>query len=670
MANIDGTGLTRANLSDGYYKIASEAMQEQLLTWTQKVHGAYPIMMADKQDNSQVWELKKYTISGTDYYAISVPDTKFRLMPEDTTGGWVNGTPIVLQFITDENLMATKSGKFSIGLNETTPNFQTDKNEKATDVYLFPESVYLAGNLARPAARCENALKGNNPLEVIDYGVTGYFQFLLIPTYPYGTNYPVPFNLGLKDNSGSSELSRTWTGETVYPTFYTTNEWATRAFQYQIRWTKKEWDRNTGDWVVTEKSDGWQTGSRQNITSTLITSTIGISTAYKQASYGKQSMIIEYDVRILYNNKISNYASYSVTYITKPEIKNVTLAWNSDGLVFSCQSTFDGAPVTIGLNSLKNSSGLEVTNQGIQEFQFLAYFANNAIAYYTIPFSRFKDFGDFEKGETYTLELWVRTNYGGAGWFPTFKVKTPAMKDGVYKIYDDYSEYTYKASDYELIDYAQAKLNLTYPKVGLSTGTVGAHTYCAEHDTITIEGTSTTNNVKTPYPQMVEYNLLLHYKDTAKKTFSMLQVKRYEKQRYHVFDWGDDALVLWLMKDEPINEEWSFEADTTTSTLNGRKHDVVNYLTAHDNKNYTSVTSTVKGWIVPEVEKFGTTARKVEDMVEVGHVTYSSPYGRVATVAITGASVNTQRGLTEVSVELIEEDFNEYEAHLARGVYT
>ena len=125
--------------------------------------------------------------------------------------------------------------------------------------------------------------------------------------------------------------------------------------------------------------------------------------------------------------------------------------------------------------------------------------------------------------------------------------------------------------------------------------------------------------------------------------------------RAHAFTWDGGSLVIWLNKDEALQEAFSFTSQNDTFTLSGRSHDVVNYLT-DGKKNYTSVTGEIKGYIVPWLENYGTTKESVERAVEQGHVVYRSPYGRVCNVAITDASVNTDVGITEVSVNIVEED--------------
>lgn len=157
-------------------------------------------------------------------------------------------------------------------------------------------------------------------------------------------------------------------------------------------------------------------------------------------------------------------------------------------------------------------------------------------------------------------------------------------------------------------------------------------------------------------PFRTEYALFVSYENSDKTVWgtSYTQMPTI-KIRAHVFDWGGGTCVIWLNKDEALQEEFTFSAKSSTFAFSGREHDVVSYLT-NGEKNYTSVTGTIKGYIVPFLETYGTTKESIEKLVEAGHATYRAPYGRVCNVAVTDASITTALGITEVSISIIEED--------------
>ncbi len=127
---------------------------------------------------------------------------------------------------------------------------------------------------------------------------------------------------------------------------------------------------------------------------------------------------------------------------------------------------------------------------------------------------------------------------------------------------------------------------------------------------------------------------------------------------FHGFTWGEeDGVVVWLNKDDVLTEERNISAEAEEHTLLGRAHPYVSYLAnQQDGKNYTKVSASVKGYIVPDrLEDYGTTPASVERMLEVGHCLYRSPKGRIAPVAVTEASLTFEHDLIEISISYVEE---------------
>lgn len=157
-------------------------------------------------------------------------------------------------------------------------------------------------------------------------------------------------------------------------------------------------------------------------------------------------------------------------------------------------------------------------------------------------------------------------------------------------------------------------------------------------------------------PFKTEYALFTQYENSGKTQWGTAYTPMPTINiRAHVFTWSGGSVVIWLNKDTALTESFSFSPQSTTHTLAGRSHDVVTYLT-DGTKNYTSVTGEIKGYIVPQLETYGTTKESIEALVEQGHVVYRAPYGRVCNVAVTGADITTDKGITEVSISIVEED--------------
>jgi hypothetical protein len=126
---------------------------------------------------------------------------------------------------------------------------------------------------------------------------------------------------------------------------------------------------------------------------------------------------------------------------------------------------------------------------------------------------------------------------------------------------------------------------------------------------------------------------------------------------FHGFTWGEeDGVIIWLNRDEVLKENRDITTDATEHTLLGRPHPYVSYTANQvNNKNWTKVSATVEGYILPErLEDYGTTPASVERMLEVGYCLYRSPKGRISTVAVTDASLTFERDLIQISVTYTE----------------
>lgn len=179
-------------------------------------------------------------------------------------------------------------------------------------------------------------------------------------------------------------------------------------------------------------------------------------------------------------------------------------------------------------------------------------------------------------------------------------------------------------------------------------------------DGVNTELTGTVSNGHTIFeiypPFCTDWGLFTQYENSDKTKWGTDYTEMPKLNiRAHCFTWSGGSVVIWLNKDTALTESFTFSPQSTTHTLAGRSHDVVTYL-SDGSKNYTSVTGDIKGYIVPQCETYGTTKESIEALVEQGHVFYRAPYGRCCNVAVTGADITTDKGITEVSISIVQED--------------
>jgi hypothetical protein len=131
----------------------------------------------------------------------------------------------------------------------------------------------------------------------------------------------------------------------------------------------------------------------------------------------------------------------------------------------------------------------------------------------------------------------------------------------------------------------------------------------------------------------------------------------------HAFNWDGGAVVLWLNKDDPLEEQIKYANVATTEQFNGRLHPSTIYLT-DGQTNVTEVSGEAQGYLVDDMPTpFLTTRSDVKKLVEIGHCIYRTPTGQMFNCAVTDAQTTASAGVTEVSVTWAREslEVEEYE---------
>ncbi len=116
----------------------------------------------------------------------------------------------------------------------------------------------------------------------------------------------------------------------------------------------------------------------------------------------------------------------------------------------------------------------------------------------------------------------------------------------------------------------------------------------------------------------------------------------------HAWNWAKGSFVLELRQGEPLETSYSMENDTTAYKLNRREWDAYRF---GDTK---SGRYTAEGAFGPDLNVEATRAA-LDALVDARHVTYRSPHGEVAQVAVLSAKLSRQRGVWTCTVEMARE---------------
>lgn len=123
----------------------------------------------------------------------------------------------------------------------------------------------------------------------------------------------------------------------------------------------------------------------------------------------------------------------------------------------------------------------------------------------------------------------------------------------------------------------------------------------------------------------------------------------------HAWNWDDGAFVLWLTaSDGGLTEARSYSTQSEEQVLVGRRHPAVSFLSDAKGRNFTTVSSTIEGVMIPG-DNYDTSLKDFEALLEQGHVTYRGPRGRTATVAVTSGEITKTKEYVNVSITQTEE---------------
>lgn len=477
----------------------------------------------------------------------------------------------------------------------------------------------------------------NNSLTFESYIGTNTQMFILEPANPRYSGLVAPTNIYLQTStSGTSTKTLDW--------------WTTNTLYWQ--WTDSANTINAGDYPkirerdVTVSNDGsisygsWSADITPTLKtsgykrwSTKATTIPSCSTSVKCTG---KAMYVMNCRKVTSLGKTTTFvsptASQTIKFAKKPTLTKDGLSWTPEGMKVNFTSDYFGQ----GSMTLKFSAVNSGTTSILSKPYRTSVVKDTTV---TIPTAYFKR--PPKDGENLTLKIYLDTDVYAPSNYLVSIADTLTYDEGNVDVTPTVTE----------IDGLRYKVDVPYAntvKVWLSVN--GENTLLDG----TVSGGHTIYEVVPPF--CTDYAIFVSYENSDKTKWGTAYVEMPKINiRAHAFTWNGGSVVIWLNKDTALTESFTFSPQSTTHTLVGRSHDVVTYLSDGE-KNYTSVTGDIKGYIVPDIETYGTTKESIEKMVEQGHVLYRAPYGRVCNVAVTGADITTDKGITEVSISIVQED--------------
>lgn len=454
-----------------------------------------------------------------------------------------------------------------------------------------------------------------------------------------GLTAPTSFYLQTSTSGTSTKTLDWWTKNSMYWQWTDSQNTINAGDQHRYRertFTVNNSGTTTyGDWTAwaTQTTDNWKTSGTKRwwTTATTIPS---VSTTVKAAGKEIQMYTGRLVTALGYTMKFqSATSSGSCKFAKKPTLTKDGLSWTPDGMKVNFTSNYFGqGSLSMTFTSIKAS------NRSILSKRYTTSIIKDTTV--TIPQSYFTRVP--KDGESVTLTIRLNTDVYAPNNYSVYISDTLTYDEGTVDVTPTVTK----------LDGLRFKADVPYAntvKMWMSVDGVNTE----------IEGTVSNGHTIfeiTPPFGGKEYGIFTSYENSDKKVWGTDYTDMPTiNVRAHAFTWSGGSVVIWLNKDDALQEGFTFSPQSTTHTLAGRSHDVVTYLSDGE-KNYTSVTGDIKGYIVPQLETYGTTRDSIEKLVEQGHVIYRAPYGRVCNVAVTGADINTDVGITEVSISIVQED--------------
>lgn len=473
-------------------------------------------------------------------------------------------------------------------------------------------------------------------VKIYDYDDTPPQAWVLLPTTAEDPTMPTPYNIKLANGVGVKGYQNVTPQAVHYPTWECSDAWVTDgANSYRWRWRKRVMKGSTSSWQAWSDWEDWETASCHQ-SGNQAWETHGLDGLYYTFDDDIKNEQVEIQVCSQgvddgTENITSSIKDQICHVICKPTIELSGCAWSGDGLRCSYTTNYPYGAITIHVQALffdGKQANSKIVSVSAREGTFL-------IPQDIITVNP-KD------GASMILRYYIGNDqYSKFGGGILAATSTVAYDAGTVDVTPSVVE-----SD---------GLTLTATVPFANTVRMWVVT-----DNESVEAEGTVSDGKTTFKVIYPFGKTIHLftsyinSDGTEWGTDYTEFTPSIDGGVHAFNWDGGYLILWLKTGDYVTEKRSYDVESEKHVLTGRSHPAVSMLCDNNGAMYTSVSSSISGVLLPD-DKYGCTVDDVQTLIEQGHVTYRSPSGRYAQVAITGADIEQTSFDAEVSVSMIEE---------------
>lgn len=474
-----------------------------------------------------------------------------------------------------------------------------------------------------------NAMTSNNAnVDIQTASSSAKQRWALVPTTPLDGGVPVVANLGWTATAGAAASSDTLPeAEELYPTWVTTMSWSTDGpNHYEWRWRTQLMSDRAGTWGSWSEWTAWavapaaQQGTRAWVPDGL------------PAEVPEGSRAMRYALQVRAMGVLANglmvtgpTASATLTSVRKATVTLGSMGFGPEGLRIAYESDYTGGTNVVSVDSVK-VGGREMLASAVR---FPALDASGSML---VPMASLK--GWIDDGSTATvrfrngtdlLPLSTATNHTGTISYDTGSGldATPTITVGEGRT-----------------------LQLTVPS---ADATAAWMLYEGELTEMTLSGGVA--YLTPPFGATIEYEFFVSVASSDGDRWGVAHVTSAQSKALmgdfkpcHAWNWDGGHFLLEVREGEPLETDYEVKRNYGTFQLNDREWESVHY------QKTKSGSFSAAGAIVAGLTESART--DLEALCDQGYVTYRSPSGLVAEVAVTEFSITEHAHYTEVTVSM------------------
>ena len=466
-------------------------------------------------------------------------------------------------------------------------------------------------------------------------GVGQYSQtFYLVPTRATDPNMAMPTNIGWCEAVGDAD----WTADRLartrlYPTWRCTKAWATSGpNHYEWRWRKRLLDIGTstyGDWTPWTK---WETA---NVTTKGEQSwvTEGLPATYDKA----RAKLLSYEIQVRTvgvgetEAVVGEAASGIVRAMDEPKVELTKAAFGPEGLRIDYTSDYLGGTTGIRVACVYDKDGRDLLPTTVSP-RFDGLDESSSIL---IPVKDLRRW--VNDGETVRVE-W----YDGNDVIYEF----PTRHAATLKV-------AYNAGHSTTLEPEVTMGKGRKLSVDVGTGAGDAKVWLRTPDGRIVACKGKGGKFAVPYAFGTDFDVYAAVTSKDGDTWATWHQRFVDGTgllaQYppcHAWDWDGGSFLLEC-DEEPMVTDRTFTPEYLALSLDSRRRQTVRF--GHTIASEFTATGLLWDGLTESVKD------DLLALLEARHVTYRAPSGEVAEVAVTGASYQTHREYTDVTVNMIEE---------------